>query len=183
MKKLFLGIFSYIKAHAEIITISALSLISVAAITTTVWAVWLREAPMLDPDYAAKETDKGAEKIEGSEGTGESGTMAGGKVNLIYSDEITVYLSNGTAELLVGNSAKSKHNIVAELVIRDKVILQTGAVKPGYRIVDAELEQGAAEILQSGIYNGTLKLYMYDIGTNEREMLSADIAVKVSVKE
>ena len=168
--------------HITKIIIVALSLISVGAIATTIWAVWFREAPVLNPDYAAKETDKGAEKIEGDVSSGESGTV-GGKVNIIYSDEVTVELSTGRAEFLIGNAAKSKHDIVAELVIQDKVILQTGAIEPGYRVVSAEIASGAGDMLQNGIYNGVIRLYMYDTQTNEREMLSADIAVKISVKE
>ncbi len=183
MKSLFLSLLSFVKTHITKIIIIFLSLISAGAIATTVWAIWFREAPTLTPDYAAKETEKDAEKIEGSEGTGESEKFDGGRVNIIYSADVTIDLSDGTASLLIGNLAKSKHNIVAELVIQDNVIMQTGSIQPGYRLTNTEIENGAADILQSGIYNGVIKLYIYDTQTNEREMLSTDIAAKINVRE
>ena len=51
MKKFFLGILTFIKTNITKITIIALSLISVGAIATATWALWFREAPILNPDY------------------------------------------------------------------------------------------------------------------------------------
>jgi len=183
MKNIIPTILTFIKIHSTKITIIALSLISAGAIATSIWAIWFRQTPTLNPDYAAKETEKDAEKIEGEDNTGENEIIDGGRINIIYSPEVTVDLSEGKAELLIGNLAKSKHNIVAELVIRDNVILQSGAIQPGYRVVNTDIAAGATNILSTGVYNGTIRLYMYNVQTNEREMLSTDIVVQITVKE
>jgi hypothetical protein len=183
MKNLLPTVLTFIQINKIKITIIALSLISAGAIATSIWAIWFREAPTLNPDYAAKETEKDAEKIEGSENDGGGELVEGGKINIIYSPEVTVDLSDGKASLLIGNLAKSKHNIVAELVIQDNIIFQTGAVQPGYRVVNTDIASGAADMLSEGVYNGVLRLYMYDVQTNEREMLSTDIVVQINVKE
>ena len=94
-----------------------------------------------------------------------------------------VSLSSGRAALLIGNLAKSQHNIVAEIDIQGEIILQTGAILPGYRIVDVEILSNAKEMLRKGVYNGTIRLYMYDKETNEREMLSSEIEAEIKVVE
>ena len=183
MKKFFLGILTFIKTNITKITIIVLSLISIGAIATATWALWFREAPTLNPDYAAKETEKDAEKIEGDDNAGESESVGGGRVNLIYSPEVKIDLSDGTVSLLVGNLAKSKHNIVVELLIQDTVLFQSGSIQPGYRMVNTDISSDAADILIPGVYNGMIKLYLYDVETNEREMLSTDIIVTITVNE
>lgn len=182
MKNLLPTIISFIKLNSTKITIIALSLISAGAIATSIWAIWFRETPALNPDYAAKETEKDAEKIEGSEG-GEGEVVDGGKINIVYSPEATVDISDKKVSLLIGNLAKSKHNIVFELVIQDEVILQSGSIQPGYRVVNTDIADSAANMLSAGVYNGVMRLYMYDVQTNEREMLSTDIVVQITVKE
>ena len=172
----------FIKKHGTKLSIAALSLVTIIAIATTVWAVWFRKAPVLNPDYAAQETEKDAEKIEGSEG-GDDSEIDGGKISVIYSREVTVDLSAETAELLIGNRASSKHNIVVEIVIQGEVILQSGAIMPGYRVVKLDLVKNAAKMLQAGVYNGTIKLYLYNTQTNEREMLSSEIDAEITVVE
>ena len=171
----------FIKTHRTKIIITMLSLVTVAAIAVTVWAVAFRKAPVLNPDYAAQETEKDAEKIEGE--TPDSEPVDGGKLNIIYSPEVMVSLSSGRAALLIGNLAKSQHNIVAEIDIQGEIILQTGAILPGYRIVDVEILANAKEMLRKGVYNGTIRLYMYDKETNEREMLSSEIEAEIKVVE
>ena len=175
--------FAFIKLNITKIIIIALSLISAGAIATTVWALWFREAPTLDPDYAAKETEKDAEKIEGSENTGGNETIDGGKLSLIYSPEVTIDISESEASLLIGNLAKSKNNVVAEIIIQDTVIWQSGAILPGYRVVNTDISDDALAILREGVYSGIIRIYIYDTQTNEREMLSTDIVATVNVKE
>ena len=174
----------FVKHNSIKLIIGGLSLITAGAIATTVWAVWIREPTVLEPDYAAKETEKDAEKIEGGENYGgEEIPASGGKISIFYSNEVTVSLSGGKAEMLIGNSAKSKHNIVAELVIQGEVILQTGAIMPGYRVVSLDIAESVKQMLQKGLYSGTIRLYLYDTQTNEREMLSSEIEAKILVAE
>ena len=70
-----------------------------------------------------------------------------------------------------------------EIVIQGEVILQSGAIMPGYRVVKLDLVKNAAKMLQAGVYNGTIKLYLYNTQTNEREMLSSEIDAEITVVE
>jgi hypothetical protein len=38
-------------------------------------------------------------------------------------------------------------------------------------------------MLREGIYNGTIKIYLYDVKNNEREMLSSEIDAEIHVVE
>ena len=182
MKFDFKALTEFIKIHRVKFIISALCLVAAGAIAVTVWAIWFREAPVLNPDYAAKETEKEAEKIEGSNPDGgEESELNGGKISVLYSTEITLDLSEGKAALLIGNLAKSKHNIVAEVVIQDNVIIQSGAIMPGYRVTNLEMLEGAEKILREGIYKGVIRLHLYDTQTNEKEMLSSEIEAEIRV--
>ncbi|MBQ9745250.1 MAG: hypothetical protein IJW21_00305 [Clostridia bacterium] len=172
---------NFIKQHYIKLIIAMLLLVTAVSACVSVWALWFREAPVLKPDYAAKATEKNAEKIE--DATGGEGTeipVGGGKISLVYSNEVHVDLSEGTAKFLVGNLAQSAHNIVAEIVIRDTVIAQSGAILPGYRVITLGLAENAAKMLSSGVYNGKIRLYLYDAQTNEREMLSTEIEVVIT---
>jgi hypothetical protein len=173
----------FVKLHYVKLIIAGLSLITAAAIGTTVWSVWFRSPGVLNPDYAAKETEKDAEKIEGGESSDKGESAEGGRLNIVYSHEVTIDLSERKANLLIGNLAKSQHNIVAEIVIQDEIIVQSGAIQPGYRVVGLDIREGAERLLRAGVYKGTIRLYMYDKQTNEREMLSSEIAAEIQVTE
>ena len=187
MKTIFFNIIKalsvFVKVHYVKLIIAGLSLITAAAIGTAVWSVWFRSPDVLNPDYAAKETEKDAEKIEGSENSGGSEAVDGGRLNIVYSPDITIDLSEKKASLLIGNLAKSKHNIVAEIDIQGEIIIQSGAILPGYRVVTLDIRENTEKLLLQGIYDGTIRLYMYDTQTNEREMLSSEIAAKIQVVE
>lgn len=146
----------FLKKHKTKIIITVLLLIATAALCFGIWAMWFRAPEVLDPDYAAKEPDKNAEQIEGT---------------------------GGKATFLVGNPAESTVYLVAEIVIQDRVIAQSGAIKPGYRLTELELAENAKDILQVGGYDGKIVLYMYNSENDERAILNSEIIVTVTVNE
>lgn len=166
------------------ILIIILLLIALIALGFGIWAMWFRAPAVLDPDYAAKEPDSNAEQIEGDDG-GEKldAPEGGGAVTLIYSKDVQISLSDSKASFLVGNPSESTEYLVAEIVIQGQVIAQSGAIKPGYRVTELPLSEGAKDILQVGGYDGKIVLYMYNSETDERAILNSEIIVTVTVNE
>lgn len=168
--------------HKTKIIIAVLLLIAVLALCFGIWAIWFRAPKVLDPDYAAKEPDKNAEQIEG-DNSGEKLEVpdGGGAMSLIYSKEVEISLSDSKATFLVGNPAESTVYLVAEIVIQNRVIAQSGAIKPGYRLTELDLAAGAKDVLQAGGYDGKIVLYMYNSENDERAVLNSEIIVTVKM--
>ena len=163
--------------------ILVLILIALLALIFGIWAMWFRPAPTLNPDYAAKDTEANAEQIEDDGQSKLDSPSGGGAVTLIYAREVDVSLTDGTVRFLIGNPAESTEYLIAQIVIQDHVIAQSGAIRPGYRVTELPLEASAAPLLQSGGYDGKIVLYMYDEETDERAMVNSEIIVTVSVHE
>lgn len=173
----------FLNKHKTKIIITVLLLIATAALCFGIWAMWFRAPEVLDPDYAAKEPDKNAEQIEGTGGDKLDAPDGGGAMSLVYSKEVDISRSGGKATFLVGNPAESTVYLVAEIVIQDRVIAQSGAIKPGYRLTELELAEDAKDILQVGGYDGKIVLYMYNSENDERAILNSEIIVTVTVNE
>lgn len=173
----------FLKRHQTKIIIAILLLISVTALSFGIWAMWFRAPKVLDPDYAAKEAEENAEQIEESSGEKLEAPEGGGAMSLIYNKKVDIDLSEGKADFLIGNPAESTVYLVAEIVIQDQVIAQSGAIKPGYRVTELELAAGAKDILQAGGYDGKIVLYMYNSENDERAILNSEIIVDVTISE
>lgn len=174
----------FIKKNKTTIIICVLALIAILAVGFGIWALMDKQPTVLDPDYAAKDPDQNAEQIEGNEG-GEKldAPSGGGAVTLVYAKTVDIDLSDNKATFLVGNPAESNQYLVAEIVIQDQVIAQSGAIKPGYRVTELDLAAGAKDMLQAGGYDGKIVLYMYDEETDERSIVNSEIIVTVTVAE
>jgi len=110
-------------------------------------------------------------------------TAAGGKASIIYSHYIKIDISEKKAELIIGNMEKSEHNIVVEVIVQDEVILQSGAIMPGYKVTKLDIPGSGVNMLRAGTYSGAIRLYLYDSKTNERELLFSEISAEISVVE
>ena len=173
----------FIKKHSTIIIIILLSVIAITALCFGIWAMWFKPAPILEPDYAAKETEANAEQIAGDNGEKLDAPSGGGAVTLIYGKTVDIDLSENKATFLIGNPSESTEYLVAEIVIQDQVIAQSGAIKPGYRVTELDLAAGAKGMLQVGGYDGKIVLYMYNSDTDERAIVNSEIIVTVTVTE
>lgn len=173
----------FLKKHKTKIVITVLLLISVTALGFGIWAMWFRAPEVLDPDYAAKASEENAEELEETSDEKLDAPEGGGAMSLIYSKEVEIDLSKGKASFLIGNPSESTVYLVAEIVIKDQVIAQSGAIKPGYRVTELDLAAGAKELLQAGGYDGKIVLYMYNSENDERAILNSEIIVTVTVNE
>lgn len=158
-----------------------LSVITVAAIGISIWAIWFREAePVNNPDYAPQQIESNAEPI-GSEDTTSKleQTEGGGAVSLTYAKEVTLSLSSKEATLMFQNPSQSNQNMKLEIVIDSKTIVSSGRLDPGYKI--DKLSNVDVELLTEGAYEGKFVVSYYDDESGEKAMLNTEIPVTITV--
>lgn len=151
-------------------------------ICTTSWALFFRDTiTVLAPDYAPQQNEQNAEKIEGDDNEKLEQPEGGGAVSLTYSKEVTIDLSENKAKLLFGNPSKSNQDMLIQIVIQDKVILQSGILSPGYRVTKLDLFNNVK--LSEGKYEGKFVIYYYQRDTGEKAMLNTEIPLTITVKK
>lgn len=164
--------------------IYALLLITVAAVAVTVWALFFRTPDVhLAPDYAPVEKERFAQPIPDDKVEQETAEPGSGSVSLTYSNEVSVDLSSGRAELLFANPGRSNQDMVLQIVIQENVILQSGRIAPGNQVTQLELFDDAAGLLSPGGYEGSLFVFYYDQISGEKAMVNTEVPVSVTVIE
>lgn len=166
------------------VLILLLSLISVAAISVSVWTVFFREnnSPFV-PDYEIPEKEEHAEPIPNDPDEKLESPQGGGAVSLTYANQVGVDLGSGEISLLFANPRKSNQDMVLQIVIQDQVIAQSGTVSPGYRVTKLELLEGMTDLLSVGGYNGKFVVLYYDQDTGEKSIINTEIPVQISVSQ
>ena len=106
---------------------------------------------------------------------------AGGSVRLSFSDRVYISLADREASLNFSIPEESDQSMVLELYIRDKLILQSGALTPGSTLKSLLLLDGVR--LQPGGYDGAFRVSFYDPRTGDLARVDAEIPVKVTVTE
>lgn len=159
--------------------------VSGSAMGVTLWVLYLRPQPpgVLAPDYAPQEVEENAEKIEDDSTEKLEAPEGGGAVVLVYQDDVTIDLSEGTATLVYGNPGKSTQDIILQIIIRDRLIAQSGRIEPGNQVTKLKLAEGAAQLLEPGGYDGKYALSFYNPQTGEKSALSTDVPVSITVVE
>lgn len=165
------------------ILIIVLILLLLITIGITIWALFFRNTtPVLAPDYAPQQTEENAEPIvDDSDGEKLQQQQGGGAVSLTYSKEVTIDLSDKTANLMFANPGKSNQDMMIQIVIQDTVIVQSGLLTPGYQVTKLDLFDNAK--LSSGTYEGKFVVLYYQKDTGEKAMLNTEIPLTITVKE
>lgn len=171
-------------ADKKNLLIYVLLLITVTAVAVTVWALFFRTPDThLAPDYAPVATEQFAQPIADDKGQREEAKPGSGSVSLTYSNEVSVDLSSGKAELLFANPGRSNQDMVLQIVIQDHVILQSGRITPGNQVTQLELFDDAAGILSPGGYEGSLFVFYYDLVSGEKAMVNTEVPISITVIE
>ena len=174
-------LFSTIKKHWLVILLCVLLMICMCV---TVWAVWFRDADHteLTPDYALPEEDENATVIPDDSNEKFESEVGGGAIRLWYSQSVRINLSQKTAYLFYANPGISTQNVVLQIVIKDRVVAQSGLIKPGYQLAKMYLLDGSEKMLKEGIYaQAVLRLHCYDPITAEKAMVNTDANITVTV--
>ena len=138
------------------------------------------EVPILTPDRAPGDEengesmgDEGANKLDQPEG--------GGAVSLTYTKDVTIDLSENKVSLLFGNPSRSNQGMVVQIIIQNKVIVQSGTLKPGIQVKQLNLTGNAK--LQPGTYAGKFNVLYYDVNSGEKAVVNTEIPIDIKVQE
>lgn len=166
----------------KLIVITALALVLVAAIAVSVWAIFFRgEDYILPPDYPPQSTDKNQTPIPDDQGGEIQTPEGGGAVNVTYSEEVRIDLSDKKATLYYANPSRSKQNVAIAIVVGDEVILRSNLITPGNMVTSLPIEDGAENKLSIGGYDATLVVYCYDPQTGEKAMVDTRGEITLTV--
>lgn len=161
-----------------------LLLISITAVGVGVWAFFFRPSDLpLPPDYAPTETEEHAQDISDDSQEKNQTDAGGGSVSLMYSDEVTIDLSDKNAKLMFANPSRSSHDVILQIVVRDELLAESGLLVTGTKVQVLELSEGAVEKLKVGGYDGKFLLYYYDPQTGQRAVVNTEIPVHIQVRE
>jgi hypothetical protein len=142
---------------------------------------------ILHPDYPAPAPEEDSEDIGGDDEDKLESPQGGGAVGLVYTDKVTIDLSEKKATLRFDNPSRSTNNMSLELLIQDVVVLKSGTLTPGKRVTSLDVEEAALAQLTAGVYGSTsnakFRVYFYDPVTNERAVVNSEIAVTGTVQE
>ena len=159
-----------------------LLLITVVAVSVTVWALFFRTTDAaLVPDHAPVVEEANAQPIPGDSGKGEAAEPGSGNVSLSYSNQVTIDLSSKTVRLIFANPGRSNQDVMLQLVIQGRVILQSGRITPGNQVTELVLPEESAAILIAGGYEGTFLLHFYDALSSEKSIVTTELPVSVTV--
>ena len=155
----------------------AVALCLCAGLCGAVIALHVTSEPAMTPDtLPAAET----RAVTGVEEPSEAND-AGGSVRLSFSDRVYISLADREASLNFSTPEESDQSMVLELYIRDRLILQSGALTPGSTLKNLVLLDGVR--LQPGGYDGEFRVSFYDPHTGAMARVDAQIPVKVTVTE
>lgn len=164
------------------IIIISLSIISMAAIGVTIWALFFRDTkPKVNLDYAPQQIESNAEKADDDDKTKLEQPEGGGAVSLTYSNKVTLSLQSKQANLLFQNPSKSNQNMMLEIVIDHKTIVKSGRIDPGYKI--EKLDGVDMNKLSKGSYEGKFVISYYEAKSGEKAMINTEIPITITVEE
>ncbi len=162
-----------------------LGFVTVVAMLVTLWAVFLRDPQItLAPDYAPPKVEDNAEFV-GGDGEKLESSAGGGSVVILFSDGVTVDLSDRKATFSYTNPGESNQNVLVQVVVQDTVIAQSGVVEPGHKLTVLDLLEEVQQsiMLSPGVYEGKLSLHFYNPETGEKAVLNSDLPMKITVQD
>ena len=135
---------------------------------------------VLIPDLAPEETEPNVETIPNDTSTKADSTN-GGSVRLLYSDRVTIDLSDDMASLYFGNPSRSNQDMILRIVIQEEVIAQSGLIPAGYQVETLELLPDTSSMLRAGTYSGKFVIYYYNQENDERATINTEIPISIVV--
>ncbi len=167
------------------IIIAVLALALTASITITVWVLFSGDnaGTLITPDYPPQSTEPNQKPLEGDDGEKMESPNGGGAINVTYTTNVTVDLSENKVTLLYANPQASNQNVAILIMIDDLVVAKSDLITPGHGVDTLTLEKYAKERLAEGGYDGELVIRAYNPETNEKAMVDAKGKVEITVVE
>jgi len=159
-----------------------LLLIAVVSTAVALWALFFRnDIEIIAPDRVPA-VDNNAEDIPGDNSEKSDAPAGGGSVNLTFSKDVTINLSDKSVGLYFASPNKSTHDIVLQIVVEDTVIAQSGTIAPGNQVKELELMENADKILSKGGYDGKFLVHFYDKSNGNKDDVNTEIPINIEVK-
>lgn len=139
------------------------------------------EKPLV-PDYPPMETESNQTPVEGDPNETLPTSAGQTGVNLTYSSEAKIDLSEEKVTLYFVNPTKSLQNMMVSLEINGIPVCRSKIITPGNKIESLPLIDGVAEKLSVGGYNAEYSVGCYDPQTHEKaivELVGAGVVVTV----
>ena len=105
--------------------------------------------------------------------------QGGGAVNITYTNQVSVSLTEGRASLYFVNPCPPNQSMVLQVLIQDVVVAQSGALPPGSQLNSLPITEEVS--LAPGSYTGQFLVSFYDTEDNSRAQLSTEIPVEITV--
>lgn len=161
--------------------ILSLAIITLIAVGVTVWALFFRQpATTTGSDYAPKQIEQNADKVEDEDNSKLETPAGGGAVSLTYSKEVALSLDKKEAVIMFQNPSKSNQDMVIELQIDGKTITKSGRLPAGYKL--QKLSNVDTDKLSAGNYDGKFVMSYYNTKTGEKAVVNTEIPVTITVK-
>lgn len=139
--------------------------------------------PTISPDYPPRETEENQKPLEGDVDSKLDASSGGGALNVTYSEDASVDLSEHRVELLYANPKVSRQNVAILIRIDDLVVARSGLITPGHGVEMLDLEPDAVDRLLVGGYDGEIVVSVYHPETGEKAMVDIVGQVTVTVRE
>lgn len=165
------------------IMLISLVLIAVLAMAFATWALFLQHGGKqpLAPDYAPK-AEENARPIPNDKAESSDIAKGGNSVSLTYSDKATIDLQEEEVTLMFANPGRSNKSVVLQIVVQDKVIVQSGKIEPGKQVTELDLRKDATKLITLGGYRGKFVVYFYDLASEEKAVVNTEIPITITVR-
>lgn len=166
--------------HSYKIILSVLAAVTCLSVGIALWAVFFRDAsPALAPDGPLA-TEVNALPTQEDDGEKLAQAEGGGAVNITYSDQVTVSLSDGLAHLSFSDPARSNQSLVLEIVVQGTTVVRSQLLPPGHQLAALPLLNTAQ--LSPGQYAGTFLVTFYQ-PDGTPALLRTEIPISITVTE
>jgi len=136
---------------------------------------------ILAPDYAKPEIEENAEPFDNQNAEPYEQIENGGAVDIIFGEDMEIDLSKDIISFSFGNPKKSNHDMLIQIVIQESLVAESGMIQPGNRVSVLNLHEDIKNKLIAGLYDGEIRVYLYDCVSAEKAMVDVKIPVTITV--
>lgn len=135
----------------------------------------------ISPDYPPQGTEVNQMPIDGDNSNKMDSEEGGGAINVTYSMDVTVDLSDKTVSLYYANPNASNQNVAILVMIDDMVVAKSDLITPGNQVTELPLESYARGKLMAGGYKAELVVRAYNPDNGEKAMIDTKGEITVTV--
>lgn len=137
----------------------------------------------ISPDYPPQGTEENQKPIENDDSDKMDSPEGGGAINVTYSMNATVDLSENMVTMYYANPNASNQNVAIMIMIDDLVVAKTDLITPGNQVTELPLNSYAKDRLMVGGYDAELVVRAYNPEDGEKAMIDTKGEITLTVVE